>query len=205
MLTTQDKLLNAAFSLIQEEGFESITAAKITTQANLGYGTFYKYFKSTEDIFKEVFRQKLKAVSEKIYAMNQDEDDKIFGYLKGHALIFYYICEGKYTNWIMKRPNYFIEIISDAAREHATTDLREAMEINQLDQSSFLDLEEMFALDVWLIIGALDLIEKGFERDKVCRSLLRYVAPQGLPSSLTENLIDGILLTIEDDLPQLLY
>ena len=76
---------------------------------------------------------------------------------------------------------------------------------NQLDQSSFLDLEEMFALDVWLIIGALDLIEKGFERDKVCRSLLRYVVPQGLPSSLTENLIDGILLTIEDDLPQLLH
>ena len=57
------------------------------------------------------------------------------------ALIFYYICEGKYTNWIMERPNYFIEIISDAAREHATNDLREAILANQLDQSSFLEFE----------------------------------------------------------------
>jgi AcrR family transcriptional regulator len=205
MLSTHDKLLNAAYSLIEKEGFEAITAAKITTQADLGYGTFYKYFKSTEDIFKEVFRQKLKAVSEKIFAMNQNEDDKLYGYLKGHALIFYYICEGKYTNWIMERPNYFIEIISDAAREHATNDLREAILANQLDQSSFLEFEEeMFALDVWLIIGALDLIEKGSERNKVCRSLLRYVAPQVLSASLTESLIDNILLNVETDLHQLL-
>ena len=79
MLSTHDKLLEAAFNLIEDEGFESITAAKITTQASLGYGTFYKYFKSTEDIFKEVFRQKLRAVSEKIFAMNQNEEDKWYG------------------------------------------------------------------------------------------------------------------------------
>ena len=47
----------------------------------------------------------------------------------------------------MERPNYFIEIISDAAREHATSDLREAIAVNQLDQSSFLEFEEeMFVL-----------------------------------------------------------
>lgn len=204
MLTTHDKLLEAAFNLIEEEGFESITAAKITTQASLGYGTFYKYFKSTEDIFKEVFRQKLRTVSEKIFAMNQNEEDKWYGYLKGHALIFYYICEGKYTNWIMERPNYFIEIISDAAREHATSDLREAVSINQLDRSIILDIEEMFALDVWLIIGALDLIEKGSERNKVCRALLRYVAPQQLSFSVTEEIIETILQNIESDLDVLL-
>ena len=37
MLSTHDKLLEAAFNLIEEEGFESITAAKITTQGNNKY------------------------------------------------------------------------------------------------------------------------------------------------------------------------
>ena len=62
-LTSSQKLLVATDKLLKKESIESITVAKITDAANLGYGTFYKYFKSTEDIFKEIFSQKIEVIS----------------------------------------------------------------------------------------------------------------------------------------------
>ena len=92
-LTSIQKLLLATNKLLKKESIESITVAKITDAANLGYGTFYKYFKSTEDIFKEIFSQKIQVISSLIFEYNKKEEDKLYGFIRGHSLIFNYICD----------------------------------------------------------------------------------------------------------------
>ncbi len=53
---TKRKLLNAAFELLKEKGFEGINVEDITKRAGVGKGTFYTYFKRKEDIVLEISR-----------------------------------------------------------------------------------------------------------------------------------------------------
>ncbi|MDB5988440.1 MAG: TetR/AcrR family transcriptional regulator [Nevskia sp.] len=48
---TRRKLLNAAETEFGAKGFHSASVSSITTQAGVGQGTFYLYFRSKEEIF----------------------------------------------------------------------------------------------------------------------------------------------------------
>ncbi len=53
---TRRKLLRAAESLFGEKGFHGTAVGDITRAAGVGHGTFYLYFASKEDIFRELVR-----------------------------------------------------------------------------------------------------------------------------------------------------
>lgn len=48
---TRIRLLDAAFVLVAKKGMESVTINDITNAADVGFGSFYNYFKSKEGIF----------------------------------------------------------------------------------------------------------------------------------------------------------
>ena len=204
-LTSIQKLLLATNKLLKKENIESITVAKITDAANLGYGTFYKYFKSTEDIFKEIFSQKIQVISSLIFEYNKKEEDKLYGFIRGHSLIFYYICDDESYKWLMRRPSYFVEVMEDNVKDHALTDLQNAVSANQISSEVFDNIKERLKLDLWLMVGALEEISKGGNKETVCRSYLRYVVPQDLTPTEAEELISRVFLNIENDLDSKIY
>ena len=51
------RLMNAAASLIGEEGYARATIAKITARAELSLGSFYNYFENREDLFQQLLPQ----------------------------------------------------------------------------------------------------------------------------------------------------
>jgi AcrR family transcriptional regulator len=53
----RDALLRAARRLMAERGFAKTTIADITQGADLGFGTFYLYFKSKEEILSAVLEE----------------------------------------------------------------------------------------------------------------------------------------------------
>ena len=50
--SSKDKLIEAAVVHLNRDGLNNFTATSLTRSANLGYGTFYKYFSSTEDVLE---------------------------------------------------------------------------------------------------------------------------------------------------------
>src|SRR3990170_4388607 len=50
----RELLLRAARRLMAQRGFEGTTIADVTAAADLGFGTFYLYFESKEDILKVI-------------------------------------------------------------------------------------------------------------------------------------------------------
>lgn len=52
--TTRDKLLRAAREVFGRESFGDVRITDITTQAGVASGTFYTYFDSKQEIFREV-------------------------------------------------------------------------------------------------------------------------------------------------------
>lgn len=61
-LETQERILEAARTLLAEEGIEGLTLKRITERAEVGVGSFYNLFDSKEAVVFEVVRQALDAV-----------------------------------------------------------------------------------------------------------------------------------------------
>ncbi|MEM0287987.1 MAG: TetR/AcrR family transcriptional regulator [Nitrososphaerota archaeon] len=53
---TREKILRAAEQLFGQKGFYNTSVMEIAQKAGVGYGTFYLYFKSKDDIYKELVR-----------------------------------------------------------------------------------------------------------------------------------------------------
>lgn len=59
-------LLAAAESLLARKGIERTTISDITSEAGVGFGTFYNYFASKEELYQELVRHGLKLLVESI-------------------------------------------------------------------------------------------------------------------------------------------
>ena len=54
---TKKRIYNSAIALMERKGFENITIADISKEANVSVGAFYHYFNSKNDILAEIFHQ----------------------------------------------------------------------------------------------------------------------------------------------------
>jgi AcrR family transcriptional regulator len=59
-------LLASAESLLAEKGFDRATITDITSGAGVGFGTFYNYFSSKEELYQELVRTALEVLIERI-------------------------------------------------------------------------------------------------------------------------------------------
>jgi len=55
-LRTKNKIIEVAFELMQQQGYEGTTVEEIIKYANISVGTFYHYFKSKADILHEGYK-----------------------------------------------------------------------------------------------------------------------------------------------------
>lgn len=53
-----DRILQSAYQLFLEQGFEEVSIQEIATRANVAKGTFYLYFRDKEDLKEKVITQK---------------------------------------------------------------------------------------------------------------------------------------------------
>ena len=51
--TNRNKLIKAAASLIERDGYKNIDVTKVTKEAELGYGTFYNHFQISQIFLKK--------------------------------------------------------------------------------------------------------------------------------------------------------
>ena len=56
-IETRNSIYNAAFELMDADGFENITIVEISEKAGVSVGSFYHYFKSKHDILAEIFHK----------------------------------------------------------------------------------------------------------------------------------------------------
>lgn len=73
---TRQRILNAARKVFAEKGFNKATAEEIAQQAEVGYGTFYLYFKDKRQALHTI----LKEVDDRLYQPGKESFEK---YRKG--------------------------------------------------------------------------------------------------------------------------
>lgn len=62
------EIIDAAYNLFEEIGYENTSVENIINQANIAKGTFYYYFKTKKDLLNEIVKQ----ISETIYSLIEE-------------------------------------------------------------------------------------------------------------------------------------
>lgn len=72
---TRKRLLDAAYRVMSRVGVDATTINQVTEEADLGFGSFYNYFTSKEEIARTVFREQMAEFSDHMDDMNAGIED----------------------------------------------------------------------------------------------------------------------------------
>src|SRR5690625_875838 len=118
------QIIEAALSVIAENGYHSSQVAKIAKEAGVADGTIYLYFENKEDILVSVFKEKMGQFTHRIQKQierQSNASDKL------HALI--------HTHFAQLSENYELAIVAQLELRQSNKDLR--LKINQVLKQYF--------------------------------------------------------------------
>jgi AcrR family transcriptional regulator len=173
VLRTQQSLGNALVDLTLESGYDAITIKELTQRANIGYATFFRHFKSKDDLLMFV----LQSVLEDIFALMKPDMTPyeqalvMFNYVKNNSRTYRVfidlprdsklfnatydaVATSLYENYIARDENY---IPMEVAVNHIVTSITELIRwwvVNDMEFSP----EKMATIQSELIIKATEIV-----------------------------------------------
>ena len=175
--SSKDKLIEAAVVHLNREGLNNFTATSLTRSANLGYGTFYKYFSSTEDVLESAIKKNVTDWSLMISESNKNEPDRLLAFLEAIYKTILQVSNNASMRWLLEKPNYFVEIYFDLTRHHAIEDVKSAIASGQLTSEYLENFETKFKLHLWQICGGISMVDEGYNYKEIALELIKLIIP----------------------------
>ncbi len=175
--SSKDKLIEAAVVHLNREGLNNFTATSLTRSANLGYGTFYKYFSSTEDVLESAIKKNVTDWSQMISESNKNEPDRLLAFLEAIYKTILQVSNNASMRWLLEKPNYFVEIYFDLTRHHAIEDVKSAIASGQLSSEYLENFETKFKLHLWQICGGISMVDEGYNYKEIALELIKLIIP----------------------------
>ena len=175
--SSKDKLIEAAVEHLNREGLNNFTATSLTRSANLGYGTFYKYFSSTEDVLEPAIKKNVTDWSLMISESNKNEPDRLLAFLEAIYKTILQVSNNASMRWLLEKPNYFVEIYFDLTRHHAIEDVKSAVANGQLSPEYLKNFETKFKLHLWQICGGISMVDEGYNYREIALELIKLIIP----------------------------
>ena len=175
--SSKDKLIEAAVMHLNREGLNNFTATSLTRSANLGYGTFYKYFSSTEDVLESAIKKNVSDWSLLISESNKNEPDRLLAFLEAIYKTILQVSNNASMRWLLEKPNYFVEIYFDLTRHHALEDVKSAIACGQLSSGYLKNFETKFKLHLWQICGGISMVDEGYNYKEIALELIKLIIP----------------------------
>ena len=188
--SSKDKLIEAAVMHLNREGLNNFTATSLTRSANLGYGTFYKYFSSTEDVLESAIKKNVSDWSLMISESNKNEPDRLFAFLEAIYKTILQISNNASMRWLLEKPNYFVEIYFDLTRHHAIEDVKSAIANGQLSPEYLENFETKFKLHLWQICGGISMVDEGYNYKEIALELIKLIIPTEISKEKAKELCE---------------
>ncbi|MDC3106936.1 TetR/AcrR family transcriptional regulator [SAR86 cluster bacterium] len=176
-ISSKDKIIEAAVIHLNREGLNNFTATALTRSANLGYGTFYKYFSSTEDVLESAIKKNVTDWSLMISESNKKEPDRLLAFLEAIYKTILQVSNNASMRWLLEKPNYFVEIYFDLTRHHAIEDVKSAIASGQLTSEYLENFETKFKLHLWQICGGISMVDEGYNYKEIALELIKLIIP----------------------------
>ena len=178
--SSEEKLIDAAVEHLNKEGLNNFTATALTRSANLGYGTFYKYFSSTEDVLEAAIKKNVTDWSYINFESSKKEPDRLLAFLEAIYKTILQISNNASMRWLLEKPNYFVEIYYELTFDHAKTDVESAVNNGQLNKEFLKNFDTTFKLYLWQICGGMSLIDQGYNYNDIALELIKLIIPNSV-------------------------
>src|SRR4051812_46443927 len=91
--STRDRLIDAAFALFEERGFDETTVDDVAARAEVGRTTFFRAFRSKEEVISPDHDAMLRAVSARLAAATASTV-QVAVTEAAHLVLAHYVAEG---------------------------------------------------------------------------------------------------------------
>jgi AcrR family transcriptional regulator len=161
-LRTRVQLLKAAHRLMSKQGVDATTIQQITDEADVGFGTFYNYFSSKDDLATQVLDCVINNLGRRNDLVTQatQATDPVQIIATSVRLVAREMMSNPMWHWWVKRPDLLVERLRAGLRPFGIRDMRHA-----IDSGAYRiiggDMDAARSLLLWLLVGGVkDIIDK---------------------------------------------
>lgn len=153
---TRARLLEAAYDVMSRVGVDAAKIKDITDAADVGFGTFYNYFESKDDLAKQVLDCVIDDLGRRNLAATRalrGESEALVIPLSTRLVMREALATPMWEWWAL-RPEMLVDRMRDGFGRFGRDDIRAAVAagIVRLDET---DIESAWALTTWMMVGGI--------------------------------------------------
>jgi AcrR family transcriptional regulator len=170
---TRLALVEAARTLLEEDGVAALTVKAVTERADVGHGTFYHHFASTEDVLAAGIEESMREFSAAMERGFSDADDKAWVFVASMSGTFRMLATHAALPWMLERPHVLAAALREACGPFARRDVEAMVAAGDVGAQAVAGTGRYWE---WIIVGALvDAAQHPDQRPHIEARLLELV------------------------------
>lgn len=173
---TRIKLVKAAHAIMSKKGVDSTTIQEITDAADVGFGTFYNYFATKDEVAARVLDCSVNTLGRRNDLANKAARVRDPVLIVANSVRF--VAREMMTNpiwqWWLKRPDLMVERMRAGFKPFGVRDIQKAMDAGTYHIARD-DLETAWSFLIWLLAGSIKDIVDGYRPPETERIMAESV------------------------------
>jgi AcrR family transcriptional regulator len=166
--TNRSKLIKAAASLIEKDGYKNIDVTKITKEANLGYGTFYNHFSDITQLLEEITKEVIISIQDFVIELTGHETSPLKQIFIRNYFQFHAFYGSPILEWVAENPTFLMKLWDDNTKSVTNKMIKQVIKEGELegDPIELLDrFENIRETYRWNFLGSLHSLLAGKDPD----------------------------------------
>lgn len=211
---TRARLLEAAYAVMSEVGVDAAKIKDITDRADIGFGTFYTFFASKDELANQVLDCLIDDFGRRniLATRRLRQDDPALVMPVSMRLVMREAASTPMWQWWALRPDLLIDRMRDGFGPFAKRDIHDAIDRGIFGIAA-ADVDAAWALATWMMVGGIhDIVVGQRARDSdifvvdgivrmmgVERDVARRISRAALPTYSAPDIDWGFALTMDPD------
>ena len=166
--TNRTKLIKAAASLIERDGYKNIDVTKVTKEAKLGYGTFYNHFSDITQLFEEITKEVIISIQDYVIELTGHETSPLKQIFIRNYFQFHAFYGSPILEWVAENPTFLMKLWDDNTKSVTNKMIKQVIKEGELkgDAIELLDrFENIRETYRWNFLGSLHSLLAGKDPD----------------------------------------
>ena len=166
--TNRTKLIKAAASLIERDGYKNIDVTKVTKEAKLGYGTFYNHFSDITDLFEEITKEVIINIQDFVIELSGHETSPLKQIFIRNYFQFHAFYGSPILEWVAENPTFLMKLWDENTKNVTNKMIKEVIKKGELegDPIELLDrFDNIRETYRWNFLGSLHSLLGGKDPD----------------------------------------
>ena len=166
--TNRTKLIKAAATLIERDGYKNIDVTKVTKEAKLGYGTFYNHFSDITELLEEITKEVIISIQDFVIELTAHETSSLKQIFIRNYFQFHAFYGSPILEWVAENPTFLMKLWDDNTKSVTNKMIKQVIKEGELegDPMELLDrFENIRETYRWNFLGSLHSLLAGKDPD----------------------------------------